>query len=59
MARDTSKDGFSNKALTYALSHFKPMWDLVQSYEPLKRKVNKFFLNSIIYKIPTRPFPIA
>jgi prostaglandin-endoperoxide synthase 2 len=55
MERDTSRDGLSNKVLTYTLSHFKPIWDLVQSYEPLKRKVNKFFLNSIIYKIPTRP----
>ncbi|MDY6784546.1 MAG: peroxidase family protein [Cyanobacteriota bacterium] len=57
MTRDTSRDGFSNTALTYALSHFKPFWDLIKSNETWKRKANKFLLNSLIYKIPTRPYP--
>jgi len=59
MARDTSRDGFSNKALTYALSNFKPIWDIIQSNQALKRKVNKFLVNSLIYKIPTRPYPYS
>ncbi|MEG4519992.1 MULTISPECIES: peroxidase family protein [unclassified Microcoleus] len=59
MTRDTSRDGLSNKALAYTLTHFKPIWNLVQSYKPLKRKLNKFFLNSIIYKLPTRPLPYS
>ena len=59
MARDTSRDGLSNKVLTYALSNFKPFWNFVQSNESLKRKFNKFLLNSLIYKIPTRPFPYS
>lgn len=59
MARDTSRDGFSNKALTYTLSNFKPIWDFIQSNQALKRKVNKFLVNSLIYKIPTRPYPYS
>ena len=59
MARDTSKDGLSNKVLAYALSNFKPFWKFIQSNPGLKRKANKFLLNSLIYKIPTRPFPYS
>jgi prostaglandin-endoperoxide synthase 2 len=57
--RDTSRDGFSNIALTYALSNFKPFWDFIQSNKGLKRKANQFLLNSLIYKIPTRPYPYS
>ncbi|MEL6912597.1 MAG: peroxidase family protein [Cyanobacteria bacterium J06598_4] len=59
MARDTSRDGLSNKVLTYALSNFKPVWNLIQRNDSLKRKANKFLLNSLIYKLPTRPFPYS
>lgn len=59
MARDTSRDGLSNKILTYALSNFKPVWNFIQRNDHLKRKANKFLLNSLIYKIPTRPFPYS
>lgn len=57
--RDTSRDGFSNIALTYALSNFKPFWDFIQSNKGLKRKANQFLLNSLIYKIPARPYPYS
>ena len=59
MARDTSKDGLSNRILTYALSNFKPVWSFIQRNEGLKRRTNKFLLNNLIYKIPTRPFPYS
>lgn len=59
MARDTSRDGLDNKILAYALTHFKPLWDFVQSNDGLKRKANKFLLNSLINKIPNRPFPYS
>lgn len=57
--RDTSKDGFSNKVLTYALSNFKPFWSILQSNESWKRKANKFLVNSLINKIPNRPLPFS
>ncbi|MEC4814951.1 MAG: peroxidase family protein [Scytonema sp. PMC 1069.18] len=57
--RDTSKDGLSNQILNYTLTHFKPIWKLIQSHNSLKHKVNKFLINSLIYKIPTRPYPYS
>lgn len=59
MARDTSRDGLRNKVLAYTLSNFKPFWDFIQSNPGLKRRANKFLLNSLIYNIPTRPFPYS
>jgi prostaglandin-endoperoxide synthase 2 len=57
--RDTSKDGLNNKIQTLVLTNFKGFWQLIQSNEYLKRKVNKTLLNSLIYKIPTRPNPYS
>ncbi|MBW4631600.1 MAG: heme peroxidase [Iphinoe sp. HA4291-MV1] len=57
--RDTSKDGFDNKLQTFLLTNFKGIWDIVQSNEFLKHKVNKTLINSLIYKIPTRPNPYS
>ncbi|MEO1094830.1 MAG: peroxidase family protein [Cyanobacteria bacterium J06638_28] len=57
--RDTSKDGFDNKLLNYALTHFKPVWDFVQGNDSLKRKVNKFLIDNLCNKIPNRPYPYS
>ncbi len=57
--RDTSRDGLDNKLLNYALSNFKPVWELIQSNKFLNCKVNKFLVNSLIYKVPTRPYPYS
>ncbi|AFY42912.1 peroxidase family protein [Nostoc sp. PCC 7107] len=57
--RDTSRDGLNNKIQTLVLTNFKGLWQLIQSNESLKRKVNKALLNSLIYKIPTRPNPYS
>jgi prostaglandin-endoperoxide synthase 2 len=59
LKRDTSRDGFRNKLETYALTHFKPIWSLIQSNNALKKKVNKALINNAIYKIPTRPYPFS
>ncbi len=57
--RDTSKDGFSNKLQTFVLTNFKPIWQFLQSNKSLARKVNKTLINSLIYKVPTRPNPYS
>lgn len=59
MARDTSRDGFSNKLQTALLTNFKPIWSLIQSNQFLARKVNKVLVNRAIYQIPTRPYPFS
>ncbi|MEO0824536.1 MAG: peroxidase family protein [Cyanobacteria bacterium J06635_15] len=55
--RDTSRDGFRNKVLAYSLSHFQPLWALIQGIRPVKRKVNKFLINNLINSVPNRPYP--
>lgn len=57
--RDTSRDGFRNKLEAYVLTHFKPIWGLIQSIDVLKKKVNKTIVNNAIYKVPTRPHPFS
>ena len=57
--RDTSRDGFRNKALFFALTHFKPVWDLIQGNKPIKRKVNQFLINNLCNTIPNRPYPYS
>ena len=57
--RDTSRDGFGNKLLTFSLTHFRLFWTLVQSIRPLNRQVNKFLINGLINKVPNRPYPYS
>jgi prostaglandin-endoperoxide synthase 2 len=59
MARDTSRDGFRNKLETLVLTNLKPIWELIQSNNALKKKVNKTLINNAIYKIPVRPYPFS
>ena len=57
--RNTSKDGFGNKALTFFLPRFRLFWKVVQAIPPLKRLVNKLLINNVCNKIPTRPYPYS
>jgi prostaglandin-endoperoxide synthase 2 len=57
--RDTSRDGFHNKLEFYALTHFKPLWSIIQSFDSLKKRVNGTLINRQIYKIKTRPYPFS
>jgi len=59
LKRDTSKDGFKNKLETFTLTHFKPIWNLIQNNDTLRKKVNKAVVNNAIYKVPTRPHPFS
>ena len=57
--RNTSRDGFRNTLETFALTKFKPIWQLIQSNDSLKKKVNKTLINNAISKIPVRPYPFS
>ncbi len=57
--RDTSRDGFRNKLETFVLTGLKPIWNLIQSNDALKKIVNKTLVNNAITKIPTRPYPFS
>ena len=55
--RDTSKDGFSNKALVWILTRFRRFWAWVQRHPKLERFVNNFLVNLAIRNGPFRPSP--
>ena len=57
--RDTSRDGTRNKLEFAVLTKFGPLWSLVQRSPGLTKKVNHALINSLIDKIPTRPFPFS
>ena len=57
--RSTAKDGLRNRLELFVLTHFKWLWDLIQSNDFLKRRINKFLLNNAIYKTKTRPYPLS
>lgn len=57
--RDTSRDGFGNKLLTFGLTRFRLFWTVVQAIPPIKRKVNKFLINNLCNKVPNRPHPFS
>ncbi len=57
--RSTVKDGLKNKVESFVLTHFKWFWDLIQTSPYLKRRINKFLVNSAIAKTKTRPYPLS
>ena len=57
--RDTSRDGTRNKLEEVVLTRFRPLWWLVQRSTWLTRKVNHWLINTLIDKIPTRPFAFS
>ncbi|MDQ3327703.1 MAG: heme peroxidase, partial [Chloroflexota bacterium] len=57
--RSTVRDGRGNKLETYVLTHFKPVWTMIQLIPPVRKRVNKILINRVIYKIPTRPYPLS
>lgn len=58
-SRDTSRDGFGNKAESFVLTHLRPMWDVVQAIEPLERFVNARLIDRGATRVPTRPNPFS
>lgn len=59
MNRSTAKDGLLNQIEGYVLNHFEGLWNLLQSNQFLKQKINKFLINSAIAKAPPRPYPFS
>lgn len=57
--RDTSRDGFGNRLEFFAMTHFKPLWKVVQAIPPLRTWANKFLINRAINKTKARPYPLS
>ncbi len=57
--RNTSKDGRKNKLEFAVLTGFRPVWSLLQRSPWLRKKANRALINSLISKIPARPYPFS
>ena len=53
--RDASRDGWLNRIESYLLTHFAPIWHLVQRPAWLRRRVNRSLINLAIRKTKPRP----
>lgn len=59
LERNTAKDGFANTLESHVLTRYKPAWNFIQQVPLLERTVNRALINRLIYKIPTRPYPLS
>lgn len=57
--RDTSKDGWFNRAEFYITTHFAPVWQLIQHIPPLRRQINRILINRAALRMPPRPNPFS
>jgi prostaglandin-endoperoxide synthase 2 len=57
--RDRSRDGFSNRAETYFLSHFPRLWRGIMAVPPLRRLANKLIISRAAQRAPSRPLPFS
>jgi len=55
----TTQNDLLNQLIGYVLTHFKPLWDLVQSFRPAHRWLNKTLTNSAVLVVPIRPYPFS
>lgn len=56
--RDTSNDGFENKAELWLLTHLGPLWRALQK-SPLEGFVNGKLINSGVDKVEPRPYRLS
>jgi prostaglandin-endoperoxide synthase 2 len=59
MARDTSRDGLVNRLRYYVLTHFRPIWNLINRIDWLSRVVNRWLINNAVGLTPGRPDPFS
>ncbi|WP_406697680.1 peroxidase family protein [Singulisphaera sp. Ch08] len=57
--RSKDRDGLINRIESYVLTHFGPIWALIQAVPPLRRRTNRWLINRAIYKTKTRPYPFS
>ncbi len=59
MARSTEKDGLRNQLEFFLLTNFSLVWNIIQAIPFLEKQVNKFLINSAVYKARVRPHPFS
>jgi prostaglandin-endoperoxide synthase 2 len=58
-SRDTSRDGLGNKIEAYVLTHFEPLWRLLNQTTTVGNIVNAILINRAVKKTGSRPFPFS
>lgn len=53
--RDTSADGWGNRAQAWTLSHLGPLWRAVMAVPPLRRLANDKIVDLAVRRAPARP----
>jgi prostaglandin-endoperoxide synthase 2 len=59
MKRDTSRDGLSNQIRYWALTNGRPFWALSNRVPPLRKLLNRLFVDNAIGFASTRPYPFS
>ena len=59
MARSTERDGLRNRLEFFLLTNFPLVWTIIQEIPFLEKQVNKFLINSAVYKVRVRPHPFS
>lgn len=58
-ARDTSADGYRNRIEAFALMHFAPLWQFIQSVDLLEKWANDKIINRAVKRARSRPSPFG
>ncbi|MGW4957458.1 peroxidase family protein [Nonomuraea sp. NPDC004186] len=58
-ARTIATDGLANRLRFLALTNGRPIWDLLQSSRPIRRRINASLIDHAIREMPPRPEPLS
>lgn len=58
-ARGIATDGLTNRLRFLALTNGRPFWDLVQTSQPVRRRINATLIDHAIREMPPRPEPLS
>ncbi|MEV7969395.1 peroxidase family protein [Sphaerisporangium sp. NPDC088356] len=58
-ARSIATDGAANRLRFLALTHGRPLWDLAQRVQPVRRRLNAALIDHAVREMPPRPEPLS
>ncbi|MEU6999785.1 peroxidase family protein [Nonomuraea sp. NPDC046570] len=58
-ARSIATDGAANRLKFLALTSGRPFWDLLQTIQPVRRRLNATLIDQAVREMPPRPEPLS
>ncbi|WP_424533298.1 peroxidase family protein [Sphaerisporangium viridialbum] len=58
-ARSIATDGAANRLRFLALTRGRPLWDLAQRVQPVRRRLNASLIDHAVREMPPRPEPLS